>query len=209
MGYVEKLYIKKQNYVNEYLKFKTEVEKFKRVHRDTQSLYSYNTKYFCEEKLKELENNLIKNKLSVQRVKNLFTKMKNNSKKYNNLEKTIIENFMKNFENTKSYFKYQKTIETKWCERRNKERDSRSFRASKEFKAQFLLPHIENFVRKQLVKKLPNEAPQIVENVVKRVFETEYLNYYLIEFKKKYGDTSTAYKYFKNRELNGKRTFNA
>lgn len=200
MSYVSKLYEKKQEIITEYLKFRTEYERFKLNHKVSQSIYSFNTKYFCADKLKELELKLSKNKISVQKIRKVFVKLKKKSNNYDYIEKIIIENFIKNYDNVKSHFQYQKDIKDEWCERRNDERNKKSLNASitKEHKAQYLIPFIFNFTKTYLKQNNLVKNSEISDDFVAKLFETKYVEPILQKFKDEYGDTNEAYNYFKS-----------
>lgn len=185
--YKIKVYTKKKDLTNNFLKLKYDFDKFKTQHKTAQSAYSFNTKYHYSDKIKELENTLKLNKLSVQKINKCYIAIKRKKAPTDRLERVIVENFVKDFKLLGSQIEIQKNLTNDFYKRRVREKQKRSKAATESNKkiqeARRLIPVIFNFIKSKLKVRRPELSNEQLDFMVERIMGSEHFDYYLELYK--------------------------
>lgn len=186
--YKMKVYTKKKELVNRFLKLKYELNDFKQTHNSMRSAFSYRTKYYYQDQLKELESELRQNKLSVQKINRSFVFIKKRKLSNDKLIDKIIENFCLNYQSMPKMMEYKKDLNNSFWERRTAERQKRNAAAlqgnKKVQEARKMIPLIFNFIKEKIQSVRKDMSENEVNKAVERIMISDNVDYYLQWYKK-------------------------
>lgn len=186
--YKMKVYTKKKELVNRFLKLKYELNDFKQTHNSMRSAFSYRTKYYYQDQLKELESELRQNKLSVQKINRSFVFIKKRKLSNDKLIDKIIENFCLNYQSMPKMMEYKKDLNNSFWERRTAERQKRNTAAlqgnKKVQEARKMIPLIFNFIKEKIQSVRKDMSENEVNKAVERIMISDNVDYYLQWYKK-------------------------
>lgn len=186
--YKMKVYTKKKELVNRFLKLKYELNDFKQTHNSMRSAFSYRTKYYYQDQLKELENEIKRNKLSVQKINRSFVFIKKRKLSNDKLIDKIIENFCLNYQSMPKMMEYKKDLNNSFWERRTAERQKRNAAAlqgnKKVQEARKMIPLIFNFIKEKIQSVRKDMSENEVNKAVERIMISDNVDYYLQWYKR-------------------------
>lgn len=197
-----KYYTKKHDLTSKYMMLRFELEKYKNhKHRPFSCTHTYETIYQHKLKIKELEKELTRHNLSVQRLRKVFTTIfkKRELNKDDKLLNCIIENFQADWEAGKlECYRIEtvKKISPEFREIRERSKYARAQRAinsnSRIQAARRFIPVIFNFIKTKVRERKPELTEQQLNALTERYMTGEHFEYFLHWYKDEYGNTMSV-----------------
>lgn len=197
-----KYYTKKHDLTSKYMMLRFELERYKNhKHKPFTSTHTHETVYQHKLKIKELEKELTRHNLSVQRLRKVFTTVfkKREFPKDDKLLRCVIKNFGLDWEAGKlECYRLEtvKKISPEFREIRMNDRQARSQRAIKSNSriqaARQFIPVIFNFIKSKLKARRPDRTERDLNQNTEYIMTSEHFEYYLQWYKEEHGNTMSV-----------------